>query len=764
MWQTASFVLLLAASGVVAHDGWTTSAAGCPETRYEEAADWARTASACAGLSRRQNSSGAALRSAIIYETRDEARRAREVLGPFSGTGDPKVLYLLAWADSRLLQRDLALEEYRQAYQAAAHVLDVLVRSNAATLYSYELYTASQYEEAVRILDELLRDTAGTLPLLYERDARLNLARSLDAMGDAPSAATELQRLRDLLGATPLRAQELQEDATLHMQRGQFRSADALLEQAVGAARVETVKLYEADALIGRIEVAVKQANWERVRALLAQTQLLEDALGPDEQRALAFLKGIAARNEGRLEESRGLLQQALGLSPPKDELWRIEYESALTLRALGQAAEAQKALEASISEVELQRKQLADPGLQAALVGSREKPYDALFELFAEAGDAERALATLEKSLASRLDDDVAQVASSTGQSVGDALERSAARRTLDQANRALGPGQDETKGRDARFIAFVTTDAHAWSVVHGGGAPHLEAIQLSPTQLCALMQSFGQDLADETATRLGNALFPPKTLARLGQRFAIILPACARNFPVAALRVGGARLVDRVVVSISPDVTSITSARKDARGDGLGEGLVLADPRLDLPSARQEAEWTGRLTGATVWLGNLASEVRLEAPSGRLLHFATHTVVDVAGPALVLADGKLSLADILRKGLHADLVVLASCHSGSRLESTAADTLSTAFLRAGSGAVLATLRSVEDGFASQVVRAFYEEGGLDDPAGALARVQQQLSRTEAPSRWSAFFIAGSAEPLRRPTSALHRPQASGG
>jgi tetratricopeptide (TPR) repeat protein len=333
VWQTASVALLLVAAGAVAHDGWTTSAAGCPDTRYEEAVDWSRTASSCAALSRRRHFSGAALRSAIIYETQDQARDARQVLAPFSGSGNPVALYLLAWADSRLLERELALEEYRQAYQAAAHVVDVLVRSNAATLYSYELYNASQYEEAVRVLDKLLRETAGTLPIMYERDARLNLTRSLHAMGDAPSAEGELQRLRDILGATPLRSQELQEDAALHVQRGQFRSADALLEQAGTAAKNESVELYEASALVGRIEVAVKEADWQRVRALLAQTQRLKDAFGPDEQRSLAVLMGISARNEGRLEESREFFERALGLSPSKDQLWEIEYELALTLK-----------------------------------------------------------------------------------------------------------------------------------------------------------------------------------------------------------------------------------------------------------------------------------------------------------------------------------------------------------------------------------------------------------------------------------------------
>jgi tetratricopeptide (TPR) repeat protein len=671
---------------------------------------------------------------------------------PFEAGEDPIVLYTLAWADSLLGSREAAFEEYRRAFEAARRVADVRVRGNATTLFAYELYRASKYEEAVRISDQLLRATAGALPLLYERDARLNLARSLDAMGDAPAAAAEFERLRSILGEAPLKSYELQEDANLHIQRGQLRSADGLLEQAQAAARQESMQLYEATALLTRIQIAVEEADWERVRALSAQTQALKDALGPDEQRDLAFLKGLAARAEGRLEESRALLEQARRLSPPPNELWRIEYESGVTLRALGQRDAARKAFEESISEVELQRKELHDPGLQASLAGSREKPYEALFDLFAEAGNSEEALSTLQRSFEGRLDDAVSQAATTAGRDVGDALDWSTARRTLAEVSRALPQRQVSAEDRDARFVAFVTTDAHSWALVHASGETLLVPVAVAPKELCALMQKFAADFDDEVALRLGDALFPSPTLERLGPRFAVILPACARNFPVSAVRIGEGRLIHRAVVAIAPDVSTVAWPLNATTGENARSGQVLADALGDLPFAREEAGWTGSRTGADVRLGTLASGTGLQTSGFHLLHFATHTAVDVAGPALVLADGKLSVADILRRRLHADLVVLASCHSGSQLEATAADTLSTAFLRAGSGAVLATLRSVEDRFASAVVRAFYEQGGLDDPAGALARVQRQLARTEPPARWSAFFVAGSPEPMTRP------------
>jgi hypothetical protein len=484
----------------------------------------------------------------------------------------------------------------------------------------------------------------------------------------------------------------------------------------------------------------------------LEEVRAFKDVLRLDDQRQLTFDEAVAARAEGRLEESRTLLEQTQRMSPPPNEQWQIAFELGRTLRAVGQRDAARAAFRESISEIELQRQQLVEPTFLEAVRGSREQPYEALFEMFAEANDAEGALSTLKRALASRLDDQVAVAASGAAPEPEDALARSSASQKLAQLTQRLPVRPASSRDGVARFIAFVTTESNVWALLHPAGRSLVVKVELGPEELCESMQKFGEDFDDDVARRLGNALFPPETLARLGPRFAVILPRCAHAFPLAAIRIGTGRLVDRAVVSIAPDVSTVSMPEEPPSVSAHGQALVLADPLGDLASARAEAEWTGRTTGAEVLLGEAATAARLEPSGGRLLHFATHTVVDVSGPALELAGSKLSVAEILGHRLHANLVVLASCHSGTRLEGTASETLSTAFLRSGSGAVLATLRSVEDDFASRVVRAFYDQGGLVDPGRALARVQRELSRTEPPARWSAFFIAGSPAPLTAP------------
>ncbi len=699
------------------------------------------------------SSKEAALRAAQAFILSGHYADARDVLQPFETSGDVEVGFRLAYIDALLGQHDLALAEYRQAFAAAARMVEVSLVAKLTTRFAYELYQAGEYAEAIRILDALLRTHAGTLEMIDERDARMRLARALNYLGDGPASTGELRRLRSLLGAEPLKATELLLDAQLHMDANQLRSAKELLQQAQAAAQRDGIRLYQASAVMNQIEVAAKEADWQQVHALSTQAESFGDVFGPDDRSGLAFLEGVAARGEGRLEESRHLLEQARALSPPPNRLWEIESELGRTLWAMGKADLARQAFQAAVAQLEAQRKKLSEAGLADTPNDNREGPYEGLFEVFAEAGNSERALSTLQRSLASRLSDKVAEASSSAGHEVSDALDRSAATKKLQEASRAL-PERENSVQANASFVAFVTTESHSWAILHWPQGTTTIPVELAPKTLCALMQRFSESLDEDAATQLGAALFPPSTLVRLGRRFAILLPRCARNLPVAALRVGKGRLVDRAVVSVAPDVLTVSWGGRDA----LRAGMVLADPLGDLPSAREEAESAGRVTGAEVRLGAAAAEAPLTASGTHLLHFATHTVVDVAGPALVLADRNVSVADILRQRLHADLVVLASCHSGSKLEETAADTLATAFLHAGSGAVLATLRSVEDGFASQVVRAFYAQGGLEDPAGALAQVQRALARTEPVARWSAFFVAGTPEPLKQPKAGERR------
>src|SRR4030095_12136193 len=94
--------------------------------------------------------------------------------------------------------------------------------------------------------------------------------------------------------------------------------------------------------------------------------------------------------------------------------------------------------------------------------------------------------------------------------------------------------------------------------------------------------------------------------------------------------------------------------------------------------------------------------------------------------------------------------LVVLASCASGVRPWRQMWGSLGASFLAAGSRSVLASLWSVEDEQTRDLILRFYAEGGVSDPAGALARAQRvAIGRGQSPQYWAPFVLFGSDHPV---------------
>lgn len=163
----------------------------------------------------------------------------------------------------------------------------------------------------------------------------------------------------------------------------------------------------------------------------------------------------------------------------------------------------------------------------------------------------------------------------------------------------------------------------------------------------------------------------------------------------------------------------------------------LVIADPqlprrsRLDrtllaLPGARAEAQSIARLapSGSVMTLaGDQASETRVreQAAGKRVLHFATHAIVNDAEPFssfLALAksddtpqhDGTLTAQDIYGMQLEADLVVLSACQSGrGRVTGDGLATFARAFLSAGAPSLITSVWDVADESTSHLIPEFY-------------------------------------------------------
>jgi CHAT domain-containing protein len=135
----------------------------------------------------------------------------------------------------------------------------------------------------------------------------------------------------------------------------------------------------------------------------------------------------------------------------------------------------------------------------------------------------------------------------------------------------------------------------------------------------------------------------------------------------------------------------------------------------------------------------------------SASLLHYAGHA--SYGGPdgmdsALSLAGGqRLTPADILALPRTPPMVTLFGCDTGRESASGAFDVLglSTAFLVAGSRAVVATSRVIDDALARQVAGEFYRrliEAPSSDPSAVLRSAVLSVRDRAPTSDWTAFRV----------------------
>lgn len=136
------------------------------------------------------------------------------------------------------------------------------------------------------------------------------------------------------------------------------------------------------------------------------------------------------------------------------------------------------------------------------------------------------------------------------------------------------------------------------------------------------------------------------------------------------------------------------------------------------------------------------------------RYLHFALHAVANdrlIEGGALVFADGQLTLADVRRLRLGAELVTLSACETavGRWVRGEGVVGMQYAFLSAGARAALVTLWRVPDRAAAEFSEAFYAtvKAG-SSPEEALRTIRERWSAGEGershPSRWAGFVLVG--------------------
>ena len=315
-------------------------------------------------------------------------------------------------------------------------------------------------------------------------------------------------------------------------------------------------------------------------------------------------------------------------------------------------------------------------------------------------------------------------------------------------------------------------------------------------------------------TARQLSQLLLAPINLGP-GKRILIVPDGSLQYIPFAALTVPGTvkrPLISDYEVVTLPSASVLASLRSAAanKPSSTATAAIFADPVFEpddprVSGSRTMAKTGGQerpvaLTRAIQDLGKgtyiprlpasrneanaIATALRAQDPKGvrvaldfdanrnyvlsqglrqfRLVHFATHGVVDTRFPersGLILSlidrqgrkgDGYLRLADIYSLKLSADLVVLSACESalGQDLASEGIIGLPRAFLHAGAKSVIASLWKVNDEATAKLMANLYtriERG--ESPSSALRNAQLEMARDEEwskPYYWAAFVLQG--------------------
>lgn len=214
-----------------------------------------------------------------------------------------------------------------------------------------------------------------------------------------------------------------------------------------------------------------------------------------------------------------------------------------------------------------------------------------------------------------------------------------------------------------------------------------------------------------------------------------------------------------------VSGDELGVLALRRSAREIGLartGGFARLAFSRVEADSIYSLVRDSGALK-ALDFDSNKSAAIDPELKDYRIIHFATHSLIntehpELSGVVMSLVDrwgrpqnGFLRLLDVYNLDLNADLVVLSACQTalGKEIKAEGLIGLARGFMYAGAARVMASLWKVNDEATAEFMKKFYEAMQLQGqrPAAALRTAQiwmQQQERWRSPYYWAGFVIQG--------------------
>jgi CHAT domain-containing protein len=285
--------------------------------------------------------------------------------------------------------------------------------------------------------------------------------------------------------------------------------------------------------------------------------------------------------------------------------------------------------------------------------------------------------------------------------------------------------------------------------------------------------------------ARALYDLLLAPLAPQLAGVRVVCIVPdGPLWRIPFETLMAHDGRFfVERVAPFYVPSIAVYARMRDTERKRGEGMFFALADPAAGrtpgaamsrlragetspLPDAVREVRTAAQILGgrSAVYVGAAASIARIEAEAAdyRVLHFATHGILDDADPMyshLVFApagddDGVLDAWRIMRMQLNAELAVLSACDTarGGDGEGEGVVGMAWALFVAGCPSTIAAQWKIASAPSADILIDFYRQRAAlgDQPFAktiALANAQRHMLRQPSrrhPFFWAPFILVG--------------------
>jgi CHAT domain-containing protein/tetratricopeptide (TPR) repeat protein len=359
----------------------------------------------------------------------------------------------------------------------------------------------------------------------------------------------------------------------------------------------------------------------------------------------------------------------------------------------------------------------------------------------------------------------------------------------TLDEATSMLPDDQ-------TAILEYVVTEDQSYLfVIRKSLGVRVHTLNVKGAELAQMAESFREKVAErdltikQPAQRLYDLMFKPAEAQLRGVRRLRIVPDGALwNVPFQALyQSEHGYLLERYAVSYAPSLSVLREMQRKANALAANHAqstlLAMGNPALNgdtearvrvtrrdeplgpLPDAEKEVNTLGRLygRGSKVLIGPQALEATMKAEAGRykVLHFATHAILDDRNPLyshIVLfrtdddtqEDGLLEAWEIMKLDLNAELAVLSACETarGHIAAGEGIIGMSWALFVAGSPAAIVSQWKVDSARSSELMIEFHRN-----------LLQKRMTKSEAlrqaalkvfrgpynhPTYWAGFILIG--------------------